>query len=217
MRTAKFLVAALVLGVGGCQCLQPVGEGNPDGGGADAGSNLDAGSSPDAGVDAGAPSDGGNPVQCTTAAQCIGARPAQSLCSFGPDAGFSCIDRRCVFECSPDRTCLFDAGTSCLDCVTPTATSCLNLGCGAATMQGQVESMTASCQLGFSDVMLQPLGGCQWAVTDTTGPKGVMTQVGGGQYVGQFTGLGTCVGMSLFTQVERVLFSCEGCQFVLRI
>lgn len=30
-------------------------------------------------------------------------------------------------------------------------------------------------------------------------------------------GLGTCVGTSLFTQVERVLFSCEGCQFVLRI
>ena len=85
-------------------------------------------------------------------------------------------------------------------------------------MQGQVESTTASCQLGFTDVTLVPKGDCQWSVNEaSTGTKGVITRLGAGQYVGQFPGLGTCVGVSLFTQVERILFSCEGCQFVLRI
>jgi len=202
---APWLVASAVLALGGCQCLEPVAEVTPDAGkdgGADAG-RLDAG------TDAGA-------AGCTTAADCAGP-PGQSLCSFGTDAGYSCIDRRCVFECRQGRSCTFDAGASCLDCTVPSGTACLTLGCGAAVMQGQVEASTSACQLGFTDLMLVPQGGCQWEVSDATGARGTMTHVGSGQYVGQFAGLGTCVGVSLFTQVERVLFSCEGCQFVLRI
>ena len=203
----RWWVVSAVLALGGCQCLEPVAELTPDGG-ADAG-RPDGGGGGDAGSDGGAQG-------CATAGDCAGA-VGQSLCSFGTDAGYSCIDRRCVFECSKGRSCTFDAGASCLDCSVPATTACLTLGCGAAVMQGQVEATTSSCQLGFTDLMLTPKGGCQWAVSDAAGAKGTMTHVGSGQYVGQFTGLGTCVGVSLFTQVERVLFSCEGCQFVLRI
>jgi hypothetical protein len=180
-----WVIAAFSLG--GCNCLQPVLEGSSD-----------------AGLDAGR--DAGPPPQCTTAAQCTAFLP-QSLCSFSSDAGFSCIEQRCVFECTQGRSCAFDAGASCLDCTVPAVTACVSTGCGAATMQGQIESVSPGCQPGFTDVMLVPRGGCQWTVTDATGTKGTMTHLGSGQYVGQFQGLGTCVGVSLFTQVERVLFS----------
>lgn len=197
----KVLWAAAMLSLGGCNCLEPVAE-EKDGGG-----RLDAGRS-----DAG---DAGPAPACTTAAQCQGAFPAQSLCSFGGDAGFSCIDQRCVFECSRGRACTFDAGPACLDC--SSGTSCVEPACGAASLQGQVEAVTTGCQVGFTDVMLQPTGGCRWLVADATGTKGVVTRLGSGVYVGTFPNLGTCVGMSTFSQVERALFSCEGCQFVLQL
>ena len=214
----RFAFLVGVLSLGGCQCLEPVAEVSPDAGrdgGVDAG-RADAGPI-DAGTDAGPAQDGGGPA-CTTVADCVGGLPSQSLCSFSADAGFSCIQERCVFECTKGRSCGFDAGPApCLSCALPSSSSCAVAMCGfMATMQGQVESST--CTVPFTAVMLQPenLGGCSWSVTDATGTRGVINFVNG-QYVGRFAGLGTCVGVSLFTQVERLVFSCEGCQFVLRL
>ena len=81
------------------------------------------------------------------------------------------------------------------------------------TRQAQLETMTVGCTVGFTNVTWVPLGNCQWRVTDATGDKGVVTQLASGQYVGVFDAFGTCVGTSTFGQVERVVFSCAGCQF----
>jgi hypothetical protein len=133
------------------------------------------------------------------------------------DAGNSCIDGRCLYECVNGRTCGWDAGPACLACTTPSVLACETFGCGAAVRQGSVEGMSTSCQVPFTDVMLVPTGGCQYHVVSNGVTVGTVTQVSTGDYVGTFDGLGTCVGMTLFTQVERWLFSCGGCQFVLRI
>jgi hypothetical protein len=222
-----WLVLSAVLALGGCQCLEPVEEGKdaggPDAGGLDAGTSSSDAGPPDAGIaaaDAGpmdAGHDAGVAPQCTSAAQCLGALPVQSLCNFGGDAGFSCIQQRCVFECTKGRACDFEpAGFACLACATPPVTACKSPSCGAAMIQGQVES--SSCNIGITDVLLSPLGtDCTWAMTDVTGARGTMTRLTNGEYVLQFRNGSTCVGVSLFTQVERVLFSCENCQFVLRI
>lgn len=153
---------------------------------------------------------------CTTAAQCNAAPPSQSLCSFGgTDAGFSCIDQRCVFDCFKGRTCDYDAGPGCLACTS--SFSCLQTGCGAMVRQATLEAQTPGCGLTFTSLTLTPTGGCRYTATEGTTAVGTLTQLGAGQYVFTSPTLGTCVGSSTFGQVERAVLSCEKCQFQLAL
>ena len=215
------LLVAWVVGLtlAGCNCSPPLVV-PADGGSAGGGSGGSGGSGGTGGSGGGFGGSGGGSGadaglrECTSAAQCTKAPPSQSLCSFTPsDAGNSCIDGRCVYECFQGRTCDFDAGTSCLACATPPATQCVQPGCGAMTLQVGVETVGPGCTVGFMNAMLVPLGNCQWKVTDATGDKGTITRLQNGHYVGTFTDHGTCVGANTFGQVERVVFSCPNCQF----
>ena len=89
----------------------------------------------------------------------------------------------------------------------------------AALQEGlaRYETSAGCTQLPFTDAMLQPTGGCRYLVVVGGVTVGTIVQVANGEYVGQLDGMGTCVGSSLFTQIERWRFSCAGCQFTLRL
>lgn len=98
-------VVAVVACTTQCQCLVPVDEGD------DAGAR-DASVVGDAGRDA---SMGDASVECVTPADCRGQPWATQWCNVpSPDAGFSCVNGRCVSTCSDvsNDVCTVDAGHS---------------------------------------------------------------------------------------------------------
>lgn len=195
-----------------CNCLVPVYEFDGGSGGGTGGS---AGGGAGGGV---ASSDGG----CDAFTQCTGPRPAQSLCGFTQrDAGFSCIDRRCVYDCEPDRTCNTsgpDAG--CLTC-SGAGTSCQAGPAGCGTSRTAVIDATNGCPGTLMDLTLTPIpGACGWTVTETSTGRvvGTVYRTENFEYLAYLPELGgTCTGFSLATQVERWLLSCPACQLELRL
>jgi hypothetical protein len=197
----------VLLSAAACQCLVPVtehldgGEGGGSGGGAAGGAGGVAG-----GGTAGGPA-------CAPA-QCPGPPPASSHCSFGRDAGFSCIDEKCVFECFPGRTCDTADDAGCLTCAT--GRSCAPAtGCNWTAAARVIGDNGCAMSLP-SDLMLTPLAGvCGWAVTDAATGRalGSIYRLDDGSLLAHLGDLGgTCVGFSQGMQVERWMFSCPACQ-----
>lgn len=212
----RVLLAAL-LTLAGCQCFVPVDE--PDGGAPDAGTDAglpDAGV--DAGTDAGSPGDGG----CALASQCTGGpQPTSSWCNTTqPDAGFSCVQSKCVWECplvTAGRTCTVNQGTYCLECgdagtMCPETTSCTSVGMMTAT----VESGAACTTFTDVNVMRGASAQCRYFVNTNTSASGEIWRLPNGEYLAFFPSLGGwCTGRSAFTGAPRSIFNCPGCQFVL--
>lgn len=190
------LVVTAWLFASGCNCFVPVYEG-------------DAGQEP---KDAGS--------GCSTAAQCTGARPAQSLCAFtSVDAGFSCIDTKCVYDCQPDRACTSNADAGCISCAGK-ATSCQRGPMGCGTTKVATVDTTNGCPGNLMDLTLTPIAGtCGWSIADTNTSRSVGTvyEVDDGYLVYIPELGGTCTGFALSTQVERWLLSCPACQLELRL
>jgi hypothetical protein len=196
--------ALLSVVLSGCTCFHPVYEA------------LDAGEEPlDAGPDASVPRpDGG---ECSVPAHCSRPGPATSLCPyFQRDGGFSCIDRTCTYECLPNRTCSTDAG--CLSC--DTGGSCESGASCGQTAAAAIESDNG-CPGGLMDLTLTPIAGhCGWTVSDTATGRviGTIYRLQDGTYLAHLDDYGgACTGTSLFTQVERWMFSCPACQFEIRL
>ena len=213
MWRALFLVA-----VSGCQCLEPVDEKpvRPDGGAADAGQ-------PDAG-----PRDAGG--TCARASDCSGTARVVSWCSIfipgGGDAGFSCVDQRCIAQCgaSSGQTCVQDRGTECLRC--PPTTSCIPADCGGGfnfTYSVVEAACTGASPFGPNDRIREAPGddgGCG---------VNLYLQTGGGEvhfgklFLQSARGLsaridalgGTCLVTDVPTGAPRLLLDCPRCQVAL--
>jgi hypothetical protein len=215
-----------VLVVSGCQCFVPVDE--PDSGlpsGQDAGPDAgrDAGVM-DAGVDPGPVSDGG----CTTPTQCTGTQPTTRWCNTFVDAGFSCVEQACVWECpstAAGRTCTVNQGSYCLECG-DAGTACPQTGntCGTALNVTATVEPDSSCTtwpgttMPFTEVTLMrgASAQCRYVVSGTAQSLGEVWKLEGGDYVAFFPGFGGwCTGRSAFTGAARSIFSCPVCQFVL--
>ena len=216
----RLFAVSLLISFAGCRCLEPVYEGED--GGAGGGTATGGGSSNGGGTSSGGGSalggGGGSTGECNTNTDCTAAAPVDTLCNVNETMrGYSCIDHRCVYECDHSRTCDFNTDGGCLRCTAPAASACTNVMCGAMAYQAEVEQ-TAGCDAPFDLVTLFPTGGCRYrAVQADGGEVGVFTQTGA-SIVGELPGLGTCVGASLFTQIERWRFACpSGCQFTLRL
>jgi hypothetical protein len=151
---------------------------------------------------------------------CQGPRPATSLCGFVTvDAGFSCIDRVCVYDCQPGRTCDTALDAGCLTCGASRSCSAATTACNF--MQSGVVEADNGCPAGFGpDISLTPIpGDCAWRMTDASGRDlGTVHRLENGGFVLHVSVLGgTCTGFSLATQVERWLVSCPACQFEMRL
>lgn len=203
----------------GCQCLVPVAE-------PDAGPDvvLDAGR--DAGTDAGLRSDGG----CTRATECTaGTQPTNSWCATSPpDAGFSCVQSACLWECpltSAGRTCTVDQGNYCLNCGDAGTACPLSGNCGgpSTTSTATVEPGSActtwpGTSTPFIDVSLMRTASaqCRYLVSGAGQNLGELWRLDDGEYLAYFPGFGGwCTGRSAFTGVPRGIFNCPACQFVL--
>ena len=233
MRTLTWIGALAVLS--GCQCFLPVDE--PDGGvdaGHDAGvARLDAGV--DAGADAGSDAgfaDAGQPDSgCARATQCTaGPQPTSTWCSGArPDAGYSCIERTCLWECplsSAARTCIVDQGSYCLRCGDDGGTACpLSGNCGApmTTSAASVEP-GSSCRtwpgsgILFTDVTIMRTASaqCRYTISGAGRTLGEFWRLDDGEYLAFFPGFGGwCTGRSAFTGAPRGIFNCPSCQFLL--
>ncbi|MBL8953010.1 MAG: hypothetical protein JNK82_19690 [Myxococcaceae bacterium] len=212
------LLFTLSFAAAACRCYVPVIEGldsgtaggsaaGTAGGGATAGGTGTAGGSGSAGA-------------CGSAAQCTQPGPAMSLCSFGQtDAGYSCIDSECVFECTRGRTCSTAEDAGCLAC--GAARSCATSPNCNRNAVAALDSDNG-CPMSFpSGLTLTPLANaCGWTVTETgtTRTVGTVYQLDDGDFVAHIAELGgTCVGFALASQVERWLLSCPACQLELRL
>jgi hypothetical protein len=212
-----WLGAALAALLPGCQCLTPVDE--PDAGGRDAGTDAGA----DAGVDAGQSTDAG----CDHAAQCTaGPQATSAWCS--SDAGFSCVEATCLWECpltGARRSCTVDQGTYCLQCGDAGTACPLSGNCpGPATMSSATVETGSTCStwpgtsVPFTDVTLMRTASaqCRYAVSGPGQSLGELWRLDDGEYLAYFPGLGGwCTGRSAFTGAPRGIFNCPACQFVL--
>jgi hypothetical protein len=212
------LAVAFALVFGGCVCFQPVDE-FPDAGQPDAG-RLDAGS-----PDAGSPDAG---TACTTASDCRGTPVVTSWCQQwlgGEDAGFSCVDRRCVAACSATagQTCVQDPGVECLRC--PPAQSCVPPSCGAGLdfdlLVADIACVGAAPFAEGTRVRMERLdGGCGSAMFLETDAGPVSLGV---LFAQSARGLsarsellgGTCLAAEMPTGAYRVLLDCPRCQVAL--
>jgi hypothetical protein len=229
MRTLPALALAAAVFTS-CQCFTPVDEpdgGTEDAGTPDAGVSRDAGAEDagtDAGVDAGQPDSG-----CLQADQCTaGPQPNTQWCQTSPDAGYSCIQSTCVWECPftpAGRTCTVNQGTYCLECG-DAGTSCPQTGntCGAPlNAAAQVESdSTCTTWPGtstpFTDVTLMrgASAQCRYLISGAGGALGELWKLEGGEYVAFLPGFGGwCTGRSAVTGAPRAIVNCPACQFVL--
>jgi hypothetical protein len=207
----------------GCQCLVPVTE---DGGidaavnpSTDAGSDAGLDGGTDAGMDAGIPpSDAG----CALANECTaGPQLTSNWCNTTqPDAGFSCVQNKCVWECplvAAGRTCTVNQGTYCLECgdagtMCPETTSCNAMGSVMAT----VESGSSCTTFTSVTVMRGASAQCRYFVNTNTNATGEIWRLPNGEYLAYFSELGGwCTGRSAFTGAPRSIFNCPACQFVL--
>lgn len=201
MRPHALLLTALLAG---CQCLQPVSEGQ------------DAGSAPsDAGHDAGVMA-----PECTTAADCA-TTAARPPCWFGA-AARSCFDRRCVFDCGASpRACTTNAGM-CLSCDGGLNT-CAG-GCGIA-QPGETGRLYRHCgdagagELVGGYVITYAQGAtCNFVITTDAGITGTLDAHGGDDTsVAQLStepGV-SCTVTTLATALNRTLLGCAQCIYLL--
>ena len=209
MRAPALVLLSLVAA---CHCLQPVEELREDGGaggGSGGGSAGGAAGGSAGGAAGGAPGDGG----CTAASQCPGPGPAMHHCGFAMDAGFSCVDQTCLFECFSGRTCDTRADAGCLTCGAVRACA-PGTGCGFSAAASVLSHNGCPAALPM-DLQLAPLpGACGWVVTSSTGGDfGTLYRLDDGTLLAHFPSLGgTCTGFSQGQQVERWLLSCPACQ-----
>jgi hypothetical protein len=212
----RFGLLLLSLVFGGCVCFQPVEE------------FTDAGSSPDAGTGA---RDSGVPdarPECVTAADCRGTPTVTRWCVrwlAGEDAGFSCMDQKCVSSCGPfaGQTCAQDVGVECLRC--PPAQACIPPSCAAGfNYRFTVDDIACvgapPFETGARVRFEHTDGGCGsilWLQTDAG-------EVDIGRLYGQSArGLsarsdvlgGTCLAAEMPTGAYRVLLDCPRCQVAL--
>ena len=233
-RQTRRLWSILTLSVvSGCQCFTAVDE--PDGGeavdgGVDAG-RADAGRTDAGSVDAGTV-DAGPDAGCARATQCTsGPQPTTQWCNTSrPDAGYSCIERTCLWECpigAPGRNCIVDQGSYCLRCGDAGTACPLTTNCGgpSTSITASVES-GASCttwpgtNIPFTEVTLMRTASaqCRYLASGVDGGQslGEVWRLNDGEYLANFPGLGGwCTGRSAFTGVPRGIFNCPACQFVL--
>ena len=226
-RTLGLAVAWLLVGAAGCQCLEPVSDvpdagRRPDGGGGGAGGGAGGGSG-----GGGGSADGG----CSRAAQCgAGPRPTVGWCGSGPDAGYSCIEDACVWECpmgGPGRSCSVNQASYCLECGDAGTACPLTANCGAPTTSGSASvepggSCTTwpgtSAPLTAVTLMRTASAQCRFMVGAPDGGAGLgeLWKLDDGEYVAYFPGLGGwCTGRPAFTGAPRAIFTCPACQFVL--
>lgn len=196
-----------------CTCLTPVDE--QDGGAGTAGGGTAGG-----GTAGGGTAGGGTPPDagCTRETDCSGTRPAIPFCGPAGGAGWSCVDRACLWECNGGRSCTprFTPDGGCLTCGAMTA--CRGTFCPAsAPRAADIEHST--CMLPFDALSISTDGGCRFVATPADGgaAAGTFEQLSGGDFLGTFPGLGgTCTGTGLPTGVERWVFNCPTCQFIVR-
>ena len=197
-----------VLGLSSCQCLQPVDE--------DAGMTL-----PDAAIQDAGP-------ECTTAADCTGTPRVTEWCRniLQSDAGFSCVDQRCVAQCADTagQTCIQDRGVECLRC--PPTTSCIPPSCGGGfefVYTVTELACTGPAPLAVGDRIRETArsdGGCGVQLFLQTDAGEVLW---GQMYLQSARGLsaridslgGTCLVNDLPTGAPRSLIDCPRCQVAL--
>lgn len=203
-----------------CTCLVPVdeldgGNGGGSGGGAASAGGAGGGSTP------GTPDAG-----CTAAADCMGSRPSSQWCGVAGGLGFSCVDHRCLWECNGGRVCStdFTSDGGCITCGTGTPV-CRGRGfCqGSTTRDAIVESSGCptwpGTALRFDRVTVSGGGSCRYRAYQTAGTQelGTFDELASGDFLADFPDFGgTCTGSSLPTGLERWVFNCPACQFVLR-
>ncbi len=194
-----------------CTCLTPVveGDGGTAGGGAAGGA---AGGT--AGGAAGSSGGGGG---CATEASCSGAGPSLPFCGPAGGAGWSCIDARCLWECNGGRTCTTRATPDggCITCAG--TTSCRDRFCTAEAFTLSVEH--TSCALPFDVLTAVSDGGCVYAAAPADGgaAAGTFERLASSDFLASFPAAGgACTGTGLPTGVERWVFNCPTCQFILR-
>lgn len=196
----------VVLSLSGCQCFQPVDE--------DAGVML---------ADAAVVQDAG--PECSTAADCTGTPRVTAWCQtiLQADAGFSCVDQRCVSQCSDSagQTCFQDLDVECLRC--PPTTSCIPPSCGS----GAGFSYTVT-EVACTGVAPLSVGARVHQRASSDGGCGVqlLLQTDAGEepwgllYLQSARGLsaripslgGTCLVSDLPTGAPRMLIDCPRCQ-----
>lgn len=216
MRTLRLAPLAALLLVGGCQCFQPVSEG-PDGGEP----TLDAGA-PDSGVrDAGLTDAGNANGECSSPADCTSAPWSSAWCgATSTDAGFSCIDHRCVSECfaAPQKTCAVSG--DCLQCANEPDLCPLNT-CPTDAFTASVTSV--ECRPGVTPLLrvneqlsFVPIrdASCEMSVSGENRGLGQVTRSGGRHswFIRELGGW--CVGEELPTGLVRSQVACPLCTFV---
>ncbi len=182
-----------MLFLSGCQCLVPVAE----------------------------PEDAGfTPQSCTAASDCGGVPAVTSRCT---GAGFSCVDLRCIAECSDvaGQTCVTEPG-HCLVC--PRGAACIPPSCSGIDADFRVEELdcdgTPPLAPGAAVHEAQPrrdAGECGGRLTLADG--GLLGRL----YLQSARGLtvespllgGTCLAYELPTGAARLLLDCPRCQVVL--
>jgi len=182
-----------VLILSGCQCLVPVAE------------------TEDSGF---------VPLTCDRASDCRGTPAVTSRCT---GAGFSCVDARCIAECSDvaGQTCVTEGG-HCLVC--PKGASCIPPSCSGIAADFRVEEIDCDSVPPFGAGAMvrqspprRDAGECGGRLTFADG--GLL----GTLYLQSARGLsfespllgGTCLAYELPTGATRLLVDCPRCQVVL--
>jgi hypothetical protein len=220
-RVTRLLLLSLGLSLAGCQCFQPVDELPTDsgtGGGAAGGSGGGGASASGGGTSTGGGSGGGTAFTdggCGAPADCSGTQMSVPFCGAVAGAGWSCVDHSCLWECNGGRTCEIDADAGCVHCDN-LGTECAQTFCSATTRMATIESSTCGAPQKGNPAVVSGGTGCDFLLT--VGGEidlGHIQQVAGGDFIADFPALGgECTGTILPTNLERWVFNCPGCQFV---
>ncbi len=210
-------VALLMCSVG-CQCLFPVADGRDGGEMTDGGRCQPSSECPP--LDAGPVADAG---ACTAPAQCFGTQPTTNWC-YQTDAGFSCVERKCLWECplgGAGRTCAITDG-GCLACTTQTVCpiNCSGVGYSATVESASACTVWPGTTIPFTDVTVMRTASaqCHYTAFQTAGAQqlGDIWRLSNDEYLAYFPSFGGwCTGRSAYTGIPRGIFNCPLCQFVL--
>lgn len=206
-------LALLVVVLSGCQCLVPVEDLTRS-------RRRDGGTRTDAGV-----VDAGFTTQaCTKPSDCVGPLALTRWCAQLPmthDAGFSCLDHKCVAECGDQAgsTCGFDQKVGCLVC--PAGASCIPPDCGGNAMRFRVEDIACVGNKPFEagTVIDEAWDGgecpARFRFLDGGLFGELLLQDARGLSLESDVLGGACFAYELPTGAQRLLFSCPRCQVVL--
>ena len=218
----RYLLIALL---SSCTCFNPVDE-RPDagnGGGAGGGGTGGAAGGSAGGAGGGAArNDGG----CDAVRDCSGTRDNVRFCGPAGGAGWSCIGHECLWECNGARVCDVDQKPDggCLSCGAQ-GPSCRGRFCSNNVRTARVEDATCTLWPGTTQFFLNANvtvsggAGCRYDAYQAAGVQqlGQFEELSGnGEFLADFpTFGGTCTGIIMATGLERWLFNCPDCQFVL--